>query len=54
MEGDFGRRAPKKARLQFALRPLITRAAESSQAFLAASASLNVTFNFTHKTLPQK
>ena len=44
LEEDLGRRAPRQARLQFARRPLITRVAESSQAFLAASASLKVTF----------
>lgn len=48
VEEDLGRRAPKKARLQLARRPLMTRVAESSQAFLAASASLKVTF-FHHK-----
>ena len=42
--GDvLARRAPRDAKLQFACRPLITGAG-SSQAFLAASASLNVTY----------
>jgi hypothetical protein len=40
---DLGRRAPSEARLQLARRPLIMGVA-SSQAFLAASASLNVTY----------
>lgn len=43
MEVDLGRRAPREAKLQLALRPLITGVA-SSQAFLAASGSLNVTY----------
>lgn len=40
---DLGRRAPSEARLQLARRPLITGVA-SSQAFFAASGSLNVTY----------
>lgn len=47
---DLGRRAPSEARLQLARRPLIIGVG-SSHAFLAASASLNVTcfqFNKTH------
>ena len=43
MEEDLGRRAPREAKLQLALRPLMIGVA-SSQAFLAASASLNVTY----------
>lgn len=39
---DLGRRAPSEARLQLARRPLMIGVA-TSQAFLAASASLNVT-----------
>lgn len=41
-EADLGRRAPSEARLQLARRPLMIGVA-SSHAFLAASASLNVT-----------
>lgn len=40
---DLGRLAPSEAKLQLALRPLMMGVA-SSQAFLAASGSLNVTY----------
>lgn len=48
MEADLGRRAPSEARLQLARRPLMIGVA-SSQAFLAASASLNVTYKDQNK-----
>lgn len=43
MVGDLRRRPPREARLQLARRPLMI-GVESSQALLAASASLKVTY----------
>ena len=43
MVGDLRRRPPREARLQLARRPLMI-GVESSQALVAASASLKVTY----------